>query len=172
MLRTSLSQWAEAFGRKLNVNTVEWWLRTFDKENPVVLAKAIELVTRTCERMPAPGTLTKAIADIRETTQCQPSTKYSYIKVVAKDEETGRMVDAIIYDNDPNTVCFRAADCKEGREFLALLAKWRSDGVPGSKLRTEREARLERNRQKVAYERHISGKERAAGTLELEREQK
>lgn len=119
-----------------------------------MLVKAIDLVARTCERMPAPGTLSKAISDIRGTSHCGPSTKYAYTKTVVKDTETGQMVNAIVYDDDPAKLCFKAADCKEGREFLALMAKLKTAPRTMSereRLRlAEEQARQERNRQKAA----------------------
>lgn len=144
---------------------MDWWLRTFDKESPYVLAKAIELLTKTCERMPAPGNLTKAISEVRESMPSAMSTQYSYRKTVAPDPETGEMVNAIIYDHDPTTVCYRAVDCIEGRDFLNWLADWKKKQKPFPTILKGQDARLERNRQKVAFRDYMANldKERVSG---------
>ncbi len=85
----------------------------------------------------------------RSQNAAQAPSPYSYHKVVVKDSENGKDVDAIVYDDDPETVCFKATDCKEGREFMAMLAKWKAEGVPTPI--TEAQVTKERNRQKAAF---------------------
>ncbi len=196
MLLTNLEGWAAAFGKRLSPNAIAWWTRLFADEKPWLLAKALDQVTRTCERMPAPGHLTKAIGQVKESMPAPPARReakqdckvcqgtgfeivtrpsyglpyvpkvavpckcrsqnaaqapspYSYHKVVVKDSENGKDVDAIVYDDAPETVCFKATDCKEGREFMAMLAKWKAEGVPSPM--TEAQVTKERNRQKAAF---------------------
>lgn len=148
LLRLSLVQWSEAYGRKLKPSTIDWWLRLFEKESPSLLAKAIQKVSLTCERMPSPGHVTKVLSELKESLPSAPSVQYSYRRTVAKDSETGEDVDAIVYDHDPNTICYRAPDCPEGRAFLNQLAAFQSKQRPFPTISNQSEARAERNRQK------------------------
>jgi hypothetical protein len=106
--------------------------------------------------MPAPGHLSKAISDVKESMPCAASSQYSYRKVVVSDSETGEMVNAIEYDHEPGVICYRAVDCVDGRQFLNLLAGWQKKQEPFAKVRKGQDARLERNRQKVAYRDHMA----------------
>jgi hypothetical protein len=197
LLRDALRVWSEIFGRKsMSEGVVQQWMVIFDKYPALLLAKAIDLVSRTAERMPTPGHLSKALNEIkaslpavasrREAKQncsrchgtgfrieertgiglpytprvavpCECRSKetsevqYGYRRVVARDSETGADVDAIVYDGDPETTCFRAVDCPEGRTFLNMLASWQEKQEPFPTIRNQNDARIERNRQKAEW---------------------
>jgi hypothetical protein len=118
LLRSTLNEWACLYGRK-EVKDAEFdvWLRIFASERPDVLANALEKVTKECERMPSPGTLTKAIVRSREELQIRgaPPLRYS----AGKDKQG---VPCWYWSDDPKTPTYRAVDCEEGRRFLATLA--------------------------------------------------
>lgn len=155
LLLNAVTSWAEIFGRKLKPETAKWWLRLFGHDKPTLLARAIEIVTKNCERMPSPGHLTKELEVLKACLPSPPSTQYSYRKVVGRDSETGDMVDAIAYDHDPETLCFKATDCLEGREFLNFLAKWQGKQTPFPSVPKNQDLRAELNRQTEAWKNSV-----------------
>lgn len=156
LLRNTLFEWAALYGKKLENAEVEAWLRIFVKTKPCVLEKALDQVTRNADRKPTPGHLTKAIQEVLSTIPADGVTPYSYLKMVAKDFDTGQMVNAIVYDNEPGVVCYRATDCREGREFLNVLAKLQKRvEIPFPAPLEDEQQDQEVHRQKVAYEQYM-----------------
>jgi len=146
-------EWAALYGRDIKQGAIDVWIRIFVNADLHVLAKALELVTETAERMPTPGHLTKAISQVQDSMLCAMPDQYTYRKVVAKDSGTGEMVNAVVYDVDKdNTVCFRAQDCPEGREFLNALHRISGKlEIPFPKPDADASWELERQRQKNEY---------------------
>lgn len=65
-LEDSIKSWGLVHHKKMESRTIEKWLEIFSTTEPRVLTRALDVVTKTAERMPTPGMLTKAIAGIRE----------------------------------------------------------------------------------------------------------
>src|SRR5437588_825476 len=120
-LQNILAEWGQLYNRKITQQQVDAWIRIFRNTDPTILGDALELVTRTSERMPTPGSLTKALQQIREKrfANAPPQDQFQFKKSHAQDHETGETVDVLI-DSD-GAAMFTAVDCPEGRQFLNML---------------------------------------------------
>jgi hypothetical protein len=65
-LNSHIQAWAKLYGRELNEQAVAVWHKIFARTERSILLEALEKVTAECERMPTPGHLTKAIAQVKE----------------------------------------------------------------------------------------------------------
>jgi hypothetical protein len=93
------------------------WLRIFAGVHPDVLARALNSVTQNSERMPTPGTVTKAIAKAKE--EMQIGEKPRLTCTAGKDS---RGIPCVFWSDEPNVPAYRATNCPEGRLFLSTLA--------------------------------------------------
>lgn len=65
LLRSYLEKWQALFSRRVDEKAAEVWFLIFGHHEPRRLAKALEIVTEDAERMPAPGSLKKALESAR-----------------------------------------------------------------------------------------------------------
>lgn len=65
LLESSIRDWGLLHGKRLTEEALRSWMAIFMSVEPVVLSVALERLTKEAERMPTPGSLTKAIAAVR-----------------------------------------------------------------------------------------------------------
>ena len=119
LLRSTLNEWASLYNKKMLDAEAEIWMRIFRNTPPKVLALALDHLTKNAERMPAPGHLTKAISLTYERhPELLSKTNLSF-----REGVDANGVKCIFWSDGPNVPAYRAVDCKEGRAFLALLAR-------------------------------------------------
>jgi hypothetical protein len=66
LLLSTLQKWSRLYEHPLDEEQMEEWTRIFRLEDPVVLERALEVVTRSAKSMPRPGHLHAALASARE----------------------------------------------------------------------------------------------------------
>lgn len=116
---TLIDQWCErlgdAFGRKVNPRLAAIWRENLVKFPQATLQRAFHQIERGDEKFPTVSRVLRVCAD-----NLPPNTEaFQFRRAVAKDPETGRSVNILVDEN--GEMLFRAADCPEGREFLAAL---------------------------------------------------
>lgn len=165
LLSESLQAWGALYSRKLPERAIEIWVQIFRDIDPRVLADALQLVTKTAERMPTPGHLTKAISEVREKRGVgsgEVVATYTFPKNVAIDPEIDEQV-IVAIDPNPETpsrkLMFAAKDCPEGREFLNALHRFAGDKrIPFPEPKSDEDYERERQRQKLAFEERIKAR--------------
>ena len=119
LLRNTLQSWADLHSKNLTDQAIKVWLGIFADTRMRVLELALDYVTHTAERMPTPGTLTKAIALVYE--------RFPYLsekeRLTYRQGVDGKAVPCSYWSDEPGIPAYRAIDCAEGRAFLAQLAK-------------------------------------------------
>lgn len=161
LLIEHLQSWSVIFGRKLTQEASDAWLRLFVNEPSRVIKLALEDVTRTAERMPAPGHLTKAVRAAKEKLGYgwgQSIAAYTFEQAITQDPETGENVPVLVDPKD-GTFLFQAKHCPEGREYLNKLHEISKNTViPFPKPLSKEALELERQRQKLAYDEYLKNK--------------
>lgn len=106
------------------------WVRLFSKTSPLVLAKALDMITLNSERMPTPATLQRAIAEIRS------GVIYGGGAPRHTEGIDRNNIPCWFWENDPTVPAYASSDCPEGKVFLALLADI-AQSQESSKVRTK-----------------------------------
>jgi len=119
LLRNTLNEWALLYNRRVTAEETEVWMKIFANTKVSILEKALQMVTHTAERMPAPGTLTKAIMSARDQNPHLLDTEHLIWRAgVDRDN-----VPCVFWSDEPNMPAYKAQDCPEGRTFLSFLRK-------------------------------------------------
>jgi hypothetical protein len=122
-LKERLQEWGGLYGRKIGDEAMEVWIRLFAKYPLLLLAKALDQVTRKCERMPTPGNVTRAIEMALESEPwLSPHYKPNPKAMPGKDKEG---VPCVYWEDEPMVPAYAAEDCKDGRAFLELMKKFK-----------------------------------------------
>lgn len=118
-LKKLLSEWGLLYGRRIEPEAMDVWIRLFSSTPPKLLDTALARVTQTSERMPTPGTLQKAIDVIRS-----ESISTTTARIIG-DGEDRNGIPCVFWSDEPTMPAYKANDCPEGRAFLALLGEMR-----------------------------------------------
>ena len=92
-------------------------MRIFTATPPKVLALALETLTKSSERMPTPGHLSKAI----EITYEKHPELCPDRKLWGAEGKDPKGVPCIYWSDEKMVPAYKAKDCPEGRAFLKLL---------------------------------------------------
>jgi len=119
LLQSTVNEWTLLYGGKtLTEMEFDAWLRIFAHTRPDVLSRALEAVTRESERRPTPGILTKAIMRAKEEMHVGQKPQLTY-----REGRDANGTPCVFWLDDPETPAYKAVDCMEGRNFLAILAR-------------------------------------------------
>lgn len=74
------------------------------------------MVTKTADRMPTPGHLTRAITQVQEEMNVGEGPRLTY-----REGEDARGIPCVFWSDQPDVPAYASKDCPEGRVFLAMM---------------------------------------------------
>lgn len=119
-LERLLLEWSLIYGRKMDPEAIAIWVRMFSHTPPKILALALDRVTQSCERMPTPATLQKAIDSVKS------ELGTGFHGPTATDGTDRDGVPCVFWSDEPTVPAYAAQNCREGRMFLGMMSDWKT----------------------------------------------